>query len=355
MARTIFDTEVRDLIATDQHANGNGNGEYHAQAVKLRKEQLVVERDARAALAAESWKMPRPLPWGSLAAVAPRFLINGYLQEGTVGLLVGAYGTGKSFLALDWGASIASGTAWQNNPTPTGGNVLYVAAEGGMGMGRRRLAWQQTYGMVKDETFSFIPQPVPLGVPEGVTYLCEQIRHLDISFIVIDTLARSIAGLNENDSMEMGVIIDALYQLRDARETEGTTVLVVHHLGKDASRGARGSSRLMSDVDFGFQIKDEESHFALTSTKVKDDATPQPLDFRLSQVSIGAMSSCVIERAVIDTSQRLCRQCSEVLVGPSNKIYCDDACRKRYERAKESSATSQSEGYKTRRSIGRGY
>jgi hypothetical protein len=349
MPKTAFDKFVE---VTTPHTNGDAAA-FHKLQVQERKEQLAVDRDARTQLAAEAWKMPAPVPWGLLEARAPVFLIDGYLQQGTVGLLVGKYGTAKSFLALDWGASIAAGTPWQKRDIPVGGNVLYVAAEGGMGMGRRRMAWQQERVKIRDETFYFIPQPVPLGTEEGTRFLADTIRYLGTNFIVIDTLARSIAGLNENDAMDMGVIIDALYQLRDALSTEGTTVLVVQHQGKDDTRGARGSSRLESDVDFCFKITDKETHFALTNTKVKDDARPEPFNFRLRQVSIGAMSSCIIEPCDLDAEdagKRLCPGCSTYFTpGRTDQVNCSDTCRKRVSRA--SIAKPQGEGYVAKRRV----
>lgn len=47
----------------------------------------------------------------------PEPLIDGTLDQGTVALLYGKWGTLKSFIAYDWAASIATGRPWQGRPT----------------------------------------------------------------------------------------------------------------------------------------------------------------------------------------------------------------------------------------------
>ena len=64
-----------------------------------------------------------------------------------------------------------------------------------------------------------------------------------LRLIVIDTLARAIAGGDENKSESMGQLVvhaDAI------RKETGAHVLFVHHSGKDQARGARGHSSLLS-------------------------------------------------------------------------------------------------------------
>jgi len=69
--------------------------------------------------------------------------------------------------------------------------------------------------------------------------------------IVVDTLARSFVGKDENSSTDMGVFVrnmDLLIERYDC------TVLVVHHSGKQAERGMRGSSSLRGAVSSEFEL-----------------------------------------------------------------------------------------------------
>jgi len=71
------------------------------------------------------------------------------------------------------------------------------------------------------------------------------------TMIVVDTLARSFVGADENSSTDMGVFvhnIDLLIERFDC------TVLVVHHSGKQTERGMRGSSALRGAVTSEFEV-----------------------------------------------------------------------------------------------------
>jgi hypothetical protein len=77
---------------------------------------------------------PEPLRW----------LIKDYLQQETLSLLFGDPASGKSLLALDWAASLATGLPWRGHqaaPSP----VVYLAGEGHFGIKRRLLAWGLTH------------------------------------------------------------------------------------------------------------------------------------------------------------------------------------------------------------------
>src|SRR4029079_9871616 len=50
----------------------------------------------------------------------PEWLVDGALPARSLILLFGDTGVGKSFLALDWAASIATGTAWHGRPVKQG-------------------------------------------------------------------------------------------------------------------------------------------------------------------------------------------------------------------------------------------
>jgi hypothetical protein len=62
----------------------------------------------------------------------PEPLIEGTLDRGTTALLYGPWGSGKTFIALDWAASVATGRKWQGRPARKL-RVLYIAAEGAFG------------------------------------------------------------------------------------------------------------------------------------------------------------------------------------------------------------------------------
>lgn len=90
--------------------------------------------------------------------------------------------------------------------------------------------------------------------------------------IIIDTLARCLGEAEENLAKDMGAFIAGCYKLKG--ETN-TSILIVHHTGKDESRGARGSSVLTASLDCEFYIsrdgKNSNNQFLIFEcTKMKD-------------------------------------------------------------------------------------
>jgi hypothetical protein len=66
----------------------------------------------------------------------------------------------------------------------------------------------------------------------------------------VDTFAQVTPGANENAGEDMGM---ALRNARVIRDATGAMVILVHHSGKDASRGARGWSGIKGAADVEFE------------------------------------------------------------------------------------------------------
>src|SRR5690606_10063748 len=63
----------------------------------------------------------------------PQWLVDGFIQEETLVAIYGAPESGKSFLAIDMAMSVASDRRWHGRQVMPGA-VLYIAAEGAMGL-----------------------------------------------------------------------------------------------------------------------------------------------------------------------------------------------------------------------------
>jgi hypothetical protein len=72
-----------------------------------------------------------------------------------------------------------------------------------------------------------------------------------IRLVVVDTLSRAMAGGNENAPDDMSAFIRNIDRIR--QET-GAHVLIVHHCGKDAAKGARGHSCLRAATDTKIEL-----------------------------------------------------------------------------------------------------
>jgi AAA domain/FaeA-like protein len=119
--------------------------------------------------------------------------------------------------------------------------------------------------------------------------------------VIIDTLAKCAGLAEEASSTEMRPFIRACQDLRNVLEECGTTVLIVHHFGKNPKQGGRGTSALPSDTDFSLEMhRDEAGRITLHADKLKDHERPPDMGLSLRKVYLeekwGTESSCVIER-----------------------------------------------------------
>ena len=81
----------------------------------------------------------------------------------------------------------------------------------------------------------------------------------------------------------------------------GALVILVHHVGKDLSKGARGWSGLRAAADVEITVERAQDHRAATVTKQKDGEEGAEFGFKLNTVAIGQddegddITSCVLE------------------------------------------------------------
>jgi RecA-family ATPase len=200
----------------------------------------------------------------------PSWLIKGILPENALGVLFGLPGSMKTFVALSMALSIGAGHDWCGKATKKG-SVLYVAAEGLSGLRVRSQAYRQIHWINAAEV-RFMGEGLNLCNPDDLRQVrrCIENNNFRPEFIVIDTLARSIPGAEENSSRDMGEVICAVDELR--RETSAMALLV-HHTGKDGE-AERGSSALRgaADVVIKCGIKPSDSHLVSLSCKKMKDA-----------------------------------------------------------------------------------
>jgi archaellum biogenesis ATPase FlaH len=176
----------------------------------------------------------------------PEWLINGVIVRGSLSVLYGKSGVGKSFVSLDMAGAIASGMDWHGLDTHQGA-VLYIAAEGIGDLGLRLEAMRHHRGIDSLANVGAILEPVNLMEREGSLNLSnlEDTSGAPPVLVIVDTLARSMVGGDENSAKDMMQVVADCQRLQEAT---GATVLIIHHTGKDGLQ-ERGSSALLAAVD----------------------------------------------------------------------------------------------------------
>jgi len=214
---------------------------------------------------------------------APERLIDDLLIANSTAMIVGDSGSGKTVLALDLAHCVASGR-WWNNRKVKPGPVLYVHAESGADLHLRLQAWAKANGQPLPENIYFLEEVVRLLEPGDVDLLLDRIAELPEPpvFVIIDTLARSMAGGDENSTADMGLYVDALERLRRATKAN---VTVVHHTNKSGL--IRGNSSLRAALDTVIEVKRDDDFVTLSCDKQKGIGPFKTIRMQVEIVPLG--------------------------------------------------------------------
>ena len=223
--------------------------------------------------------------------------VRGVLPAHGLASVYGPSASGKSFLALDMAAAVASGRPWfgyRVNAAP----VVYCALEGEAGFRRRVAAWEQANGRALPAGLRLVLQAFKLTDAQDVQDLAAAVLTAGAGAVtILDTLNRAAPEADENASADMGRILEAAKQLQ--RLTGGLVVLV-HHTGKDATKGLRGHSSLFAALDAAVEVTREGERRSWRVAKAKDGADGDAHPFKLDVVELGpddegeSVSSCAV-------------------------------------------------------------
>lgn len=232
----------------------------------------------------------------------PEPLIANTLDQGTVALLYGKWGTCKSFIAFDFAASVATGRAWQGRNTERR-RALYVAAEGAFGFKARAAAWEAGWHTtIGDDDLGILPCPVNLTHRAEVNELAAVIAHGGYGFVVFDTLSRCMVGADENSAKDCGLVVDSLTRLRECTPGGRGVVLGVHHTGKDG-KTFRGSSVFEAGADTVYAVTADCGLVSLSREKRKDGPEADNHELRLDLVDGTGSGVISVHRGVNKTGR----------------------------------------------------
>lgn len=222
-------------------------------------------------------------------AKAPVYLIDEILEEDAHGIMGGASMTYKTFIALRMAYSVCTGEPFMGRRVYRQGKVLFIAGEGASGLSRRWKALQLKLGTVPAGQFKMYGEGVTLKDPIAMQRLKECIEDLKPTLVIFDTFAALSGGVDENSPSEVG---GALSHVRRACQAGGASSLIVHHFGKDATKGFRGASSFTNDVDFAFMVNRPDNgpgdrSACMVCHKMKDGDQFKPLHFKATPVPLG--------------------------------------------------------------------
>ncbi|MBT54768.1 MAG: hypothetical protein CMF72_15380 [Mameliella sp.] len=253
----------------------------------------------------------------TLRAVKPkltgRYLVKNWLDRGASSVVYGESNVGKTFFAMDLAFHVAARLPWHGvrvagmDDQPLPGKVYYLALEGGSGFVNRICAMRQERPDIFERIEGdgdFVPWPTSIDLHgatdgEAIASAIEESKS-PTALVVIDTLARAMGEGDENTAKDMGQFVRNVDLIR---ERTGAHVMVIHHSGKDTTKGARGSGSLRGAVDTEIELTRSGAVVMAEARKQRDMPADKVFAYTLRSVFIGhdedgdKVTSAVVEPA----------------------------------------------------------
>lgn len=226
----------------------------------------------------------------------PAWLIEGLMPARGLACVIGEPKCGKSFMTSDMLCTVAQGAPYAGRATLQG-PVIYLTGEGVSGFKRRLVAMRQHRGIEGQGVPFYMIENVP-DLGSEATDLPQLLAELDAfsaatcpegpRAIVLDTLARCMGEGDENSARDMGRLVARCGAIE---RHFGCVIVLVHHVGKDPTRGGRGSNALNGAADVTMLVEKSESQSTVSVEEMKDGREGQQWRFRLAPFDLSATFS----------------------------------------------------------------
>lgn len=220
-------------------------------------------------------------------AQAVSWTVKHILPADSVGLLFGASGTFKTYIAIDAAMHVVHGLKWLGRRTKKG-PALFIAGEGGTGLAARLEAWHRARRLPAPPGNMLRVVPVALDLGTDAWRVAEAAAAAGIqpSIVVVDTFSQTFSG-EENSANE---VAEYFRQVGNhLRAMWKCTVLVIHHSGHSATDRPRGSSTMQANTSFLLgAFRDEKEMLAtLTCAHMKDGRSFDDAIFQVNVQNLG--------------------------------------------------------------------
>lgn len=194
---------------------------------------------------------PRDLPKINSFDADIQWIIQDFIQKGTVTIISGESGHGKSSVCLYLAESVSLGKPFlemKTNKTP----VLIVDRENGITIYHQRF---ERLGISDNQDFMIWGPWMDLYPPGPTNVAIKRFVTEEQPLIIFDSLVGFHPG-SEQDASETRKYMDEFRQLAN----NGATVIVIHHTGKgEKTKKYRGSSDIQASIDAGWLLTQKKT------------------------------------------------------------------------------------------------
>ena len=214
------------------------------------------------------------------------WLISKHLISRGVMFIYGASQAGKTFLAVDMALSLALKDEWLGMQIKRNTPVRYAAFEDYSGVAMRIDGWLTHYGYSEsDVADKFLlggeGSSLIITKEESVENFIRELGDFKRGIIFIDTLNKVGGGEDENSNGRMGLAISHAERIAYATDS---LVIIVHHTGKDASKGMRGATATHGGADLIYRVDRDDEDREVTFEKIKNGRDGHGKSYMLESV-----------------------------------------------------------------------
>ena len=209
------------------------------------------------------------------------YYVQSWLPKQGRALIYGTPKSGKSFLTYHLGSCIAEGLPFLGIPTSVG-KVLILQFELGEEVFQGRI---RTTGKPYENVYLGTSFAMKLDTQAGQDQFERAITAIEPDVVILDPLYKLFKG-DENDTQDFIRVTDFLDKMIAENKL---SLVVMHHTGKDLSKGARGSSVLEGWVDSSIELKRttlirEPLEIRLTPKLLRHaEITDEPIEAKLTK------------------------------------------------------------------------
>lgn len=191
-------------------------------------------------------------------------LVRDTMPRTGVGFIGGQSGSWKTFFSIHSATCFMTGESLAGRDIERTGGVVYLAAEGeGTIEGRLKARRTRLERPDADLPFYLLTELGAVADPAGYKALKDRLKNaaddmrsrfnVPLVALIIDTVAAAgfIAEDKENDPGAWQKVFDGLQPI--SKELD-CVIILVHHAGKNASAGLRGSSNARAGADFALML-----------------------------------------------------------------------------------------------------
>jgi hypothetical protein len=225
----------------------------------------------------------------AVQARAPKFIIDGILNEDACGILGGSSMAFKSFTAFRMAHSICTGEPFIGRQVYETGPVVYICGEGEGALSRRIKGLIIKYGGFNNNLVILQTQ-ISIDNVNEMNALRADLLKIKPKFVIFDTFASLVSSTEENSTSAVGAVLKMVKMIcRNADGNNITSSMIVHHFGKVTSAGLRGASSFTNDTDFVFILERTQGKLntVMSCGKQKDGEEFKPISLKAFVVHLG--------------------------------------------------------------------